>query len=175
MSADESRNGLQAAKRLLNLIDNGLIFITGVALVILTFMICIDVVTRFAFNLPLPATTEISELLMAYIVFLTLGYTLTLGLHIRITVLFEYIPPGWKGYFDLLTHLLGFVFCAVTTWYAWGFFMHSLSIREEMLAVVSLPWYVGKFAMPVGFFFFAVHYMIQFAETLGSLFKKSTA
>ena len=32
--------------------------------------------------------------------------------------------------------------------------MHSFSIREEMLAVVPLPWYVGKFAMPVGFLIF---------------------
>ena len=59
-------------------------------------MITFDVITRFVFNYPMPATTEASELLMAYIVFLTLGYTLSMGLHIRITVLFEYIPPRWK-------------------------------------------------------------------------------
>jgi TRAP-type C4-dicarboxylate transport system permease small subunit len=175
MSPNEKTNGWPAAKRFLTRIDNGLIFITGVALVILTFMIAFDVVSRFVFNYPLPATTEASELLMAYIVFLTLGYTLTLGLRIRITVLFEYIPSHWKAYFDLLSHFLGFAFCALTTWYSWSFFMHSFSIREEMLAVVPLPWYVGKFAMPVGFFFFTLHFIIQFIETAGKLLDKSTA
>jgi TRAP-type transport system small permease protein len=175
MSPTEARSGLQAFKRLLNRIDTGLISITGIALVILTFMITLDVITRFAFNHPMPATTEISELLMAYIVFLTVGYTLSLGLHIRITVLFEYIPPRWKTYFDLLTDVLGLGFCALITYHSWQFFMHSFSIREEMLAVVPLPWYVGKFAMPVGFLIFTLRYIVQCIETLGNLFEKSTA
>lgn len=161
--------------KILGRIDNGLIIVTGLALVILTFMITTDVFMRFAFNHPLPSTTEMSELLMAYIVFLTMGYTLALGLHIRITVLFEYIPKRWKAYFDLLTNLLGLGFCAVITYYAWNFFMHSFSIREEMLAVVPLPWYVGKFAMPVGFLLFTLHYVVQCLETIGTLLEKKTA
>jgi TRAP-type C4-dicarboxylate transport system permease small subunit len=168
----DQMSGVQAARRILTHIDNVLIVLTGVALVILTFMITTDVVTRFGFNRPLPATTEISELLMAYIVFLTMGYTLMVGLHIRITVLFEYVPAGWRVYFDLLANVLGLGFCAVVTYYAWQFFMHSFSIREEMLAVVPLPWYVGKFAMPLGFFVFTLHYLVQCLETVGTLVEK---
>lgn len=175
MSSNEKTNGSRTMTKILGRIDNGLIIVTGIALVILTFMITTDVVMRFAFNHPLPSTTEMSELLMAYIVFLTMGYTLALGLHIRITVLFEYIPKRWKAYFDLLTNLLGLGFCAVITYYAWNFFMHSFSIREEMLAVVPLPWYVGKFAMPVGFLLFTLHYVVQCLETIGSLLEKKTA
>jgi TRAP-type C4-dicarboxylate transport system permease small subunit len=168
MSQNEAKNGLQPIKKILGYIDNVLISVTGIALIILTFMITFDVFTRFVFNKPLPATVEVSELLMAYIVFLTLGYTLSLGLHIRVTVLFEYIPKSWIRVCDLFCDALGIAFCALVTYYAWNFFMHSFTIREEMLAVIKLPWYVGKFAMPVGFLFFTVQYVVQFVETVMS-------
>lgn len=168
MSQNEAKNGLQPIKKILGYCDDVLNAITGFALIVLTFMICFDVFTRFAFNKPLPATVEVSELLMAYIVFLMLGYTLSLGQHIRVTVLFEYIPKSWVRVCDLLSDVLGFAFCALVTYYAWNFFMHSFTIREEMLAVIKLPWYVGKFAMPVGFLFFTLQYLVQIAETVMS-------
>jgi len=167
MNPIKQMKGWVFVRKVLGWIDEAMNFVTGVALVILTFMITFDVATRFILNKPMPATTEISELLMAYIVFLTLGYTLSLGLHIRITVLFEYLPKSWKKYFDMLTNVLGLGFCLVITYYAWVFFDHSFEIREEMLAVVPLPWYVGKFAMPLGFLLFTIHYFVQCIETAG--------
>jgi TRAP-type C4-dicarboxylate transport system permease small subunit len=175
MTQNETANFLQPVKKVLGYVDNVLNLLTGIALVILTFMIVYDVFSRFAFNAPLPATVEVSELLMAYIVFLTLGYTLSLGLHIRVTVLFEYIPKSAKVYFDLFAAVLGTCFCAMVTYYAWDFFMHSFEIREEMLAVIKLPWYVGKFAMPLGFLFFTIHYFANFLDTVLSLSGRSSA
>jgi len=175
MNQNGAINFMQPIKKLLGYVDNVLNYVTGIALIILTFMICFDVFTRFAFNKPLPATVEVSELLMAYIVFLALGYTLSMGMHIRVTVLFEYIPQSVKRALDLLCDFLGFAFCLIITYYAWNFFLHSLSIREEMLAVVKLPWYVGKFAMPVGFLFFTVHYLVHFVDTVLSFSGRSTA
>jgi len=175
MTQNETVNFIQPVKKVLGYIDNVLNLLTGIALVFLTFMIVYDVFSRFAFNAPLPATVEVSELLMAYIVFLTLGYTLSQGLHIRVTVLFEYIPKGAKVYFDLLAAVLGACFCAMVTYYAWDFFMHSFEIREEMLAVIKLPWYVGKFAMPLGFLFFTIHYIVNFLDTIRVMSGRSIA
>jgi len=167
MIQNEAVDILQPVRTFLGYIDRVLVWLTGISLVILTFMIATDVFTRYAFNTPLPATAETSELLMAYIVFLSLGYTLSQGMHIRVTVLFEYIPKSAKLYFDLFADILGAVFCAMVTYYAWGFFLHSFEIREEMLAVVKLPWYVGKFAVPVGFLFFTIRFVADFlADTL---------
>jgi TRAP-type C4-dicarboxylate transport system permease small subunit len=158
----------------LDAFDRWLVGATGAALLILTLLIAVDVAARFVFNRPLPATTEMSELLMAYVVFLAMGYTLSRGQHIRITVLFEYIPRHWKKYFDLFGDLVGLVFCAVVSWYAWKFFAHSLSVREEMLAVVRLPWYVGKFAMPVGFLFFTLRYAVRCADGIAEILSRKT-
>jgi TRAP-type C4-dicarboxylate transport system permease small subunit len=165
MNQNETTTFLQPIKNALNYADRVLILFTGIALVMLTFMITFDVGSRFAFNAPLPATVELSELLMAYIVFLAMGYTLSQGLHIRVSVLFEFIPKSAKVYFDLIAAAVGICFCAMVTYYSWTFFLHSFEIREEMLAVVKLPWYVGKFAMPVGFLFFMIHYIVNFVDS----------
>ena len=175
MTQNETANFLQPVKKVLGYIDNVLNLLTGIALVFLTFMIVYDVFTRFAFNAPLPATVEVSELLMAYIVFLTLGYTLSQGMHIRVTVLFEFIPKSAKVYFDLIAAAFGICFCAWVTYYSWTFFLHSYEIREEMLAVVKLPWYVGKFAMPVGFLFFMIHFIVNFMDSALIIFGRFRA
>lgn len=166
MSQNESKSRVKPFKQLLHYADNLMILLTGVALVFLTFMITTDVASRFLFNKPFRAGTEISELLMAYIVFLALGYTLSLNIHIRITAVLEYFPIQWKLAFEVLADIFGLLFCAFVTFYAWKFFWHSFSIREELLAVVKLPLYVGKFAMPLGFFFFTLHYLVHLIETV---------
>jgi TRAP-type C4-dicarboxylate transport system permease small subunit len=175
MSQNETTTFLQPIKKALLFADHALIMLTGIALVVLTFMIVYDVFSRFAFNAPLPATVEMSELLMAYIVFLAMGYTLTQGMHIRVTVLFEFIPKSAKVYFDLIAAAFGICFCAWVTYYSWTFFLHSYEIREEMLAVVKLPWYVGKFAMPVGFLFFMIHFIVNFMDSAMIIFGRFRA
>ena len=160
MPPGEKKSSVSAVLYYMGRADNVLLFLTGLSLVLLTFMLTLDVVMRFLFNKPFPAGAETSELIMAYIVFLPLGYTLSKGMHIRITALFEYIPAKAKLFFDIIADVLGLAFCIVVTYFAWKFFLHSFSIREEMLAVVKLPWYVGKFAMPVGFFFFTLWYVV---------------
>ena len=151
MASKESKNTLKKVNWLLDLGDKGLIFITGFALVALALMIFVDVCMRFIFNCPLPASAEATELAMPYITFGTLAYTLALGKHIRISAAVDYMPDKLKFCCEILTCVVGVFFCGLMTFGGWNFFWESFVIRENMLAIVKLPWWVGKFIMPIGF------------------------
>jgi TRAP-type C4-dicarboxylate transport system permease small subunit len=145
----------------LSLVDSGLLCITGFALLFLTLMIFADVALRFIFNAPLPASAEATELIMPYIAFCSLAYTLFKGTHIRITLFTEHGSASTRMAFDIICSVFGLLCSAVFTYYSWLLFWNSLIINEQMAAIIKMSWWIGKFSMPLGFFFFTIRYLLN--------------
>ena len=168
MSPTATNPNLHPIHRVFGWTDKVLLATNGLAVVALTFIIFLDVVLRFLFNMPIPATKEISELLMPYIAFTALSYTLYCGLHIRITLLTTKL--GHHRIINLLLEIInnvcGALFCLILTRYAWLFFWESFVIREQVLAVIKLPWYVGKFSFFIGYLFFTVRYLLELVRVV---------
>ena len=124
----------------------------GFAILFLTLLVVVDVSLRYLFNHPIPGGTEATELILPYIVFLAMGYTLAVGGHVRVIILFMRFPHRLKIAAGALDCLIGIAFFGIIGYYAWLHFWESFIILEFMMAPVKLPWWVGKFSMPVGFF-----------------------
>jgi TRAP-type C4-dicarboxylate transport system permease small subunit len=126
----------------------------------LAFIMLIDIIARFVFNSPIPGVTDTGALLLGYIVFLPLSYTLATKRHIRVESLTDRLPPRGKWIFEIFTYLIGLVSLAVLTYFSWEYFWQSLIINERMgNARVPIPWWVSKFAMFVGFAFFTLQFL----------------
>jgi len=166
MSSEPLYGFLKNTDRGLKWVDKGLLTLTGAVLVFLTVMIFVDVCLRFLFNAPLPASAESTELMMPYIAFGALAYTLASGTHIRITLLIDRMSRRGKASLEVVTSLFGFLFCAYLTYKGWIFFWESFAIREEMLAIIKLPWWAGKFALPLGMCFFTLRFLFNFILVL---------
>ena len=156
----------QFTDKLLLWCDYVLLTFTGVALIALTMVIFIDVAARFLFNHPIPGGKEVSELIMPYIAFCALSYTLYTRKHIRITLVSHFVTGKTLKAAEFFYCLMGAIFCGLIAWGSWKFFWTSFALREEMLAVVKLPWYVGKFAMALGYLFFALRYLLRLKSQL---------
>jgi len=138
-------------------IANGImVFISVVILVFISLMIGLDVFLRYVFNSPLPATVDISQLLLPWIGFLPFAYTLATGRHVRVTLVITKLPRKLRIFADILAYVTAFTFFICLCYYSWREFWHSLNINEIMLAAINLPWWIGKFALPLGMFFIAV-------------------
>jgi len=161
MGSKGSSGFLDGFRWLLDKSDQAMIHLTGFVLVFLTLMIVVDVSLRALFNSPLPASAESTELMMPYIAFCTLAYTLAIGSHVRISILAERLPSKYRVHLEWLASAVGFGFSVLLTYMSWDFFWESFIIREEMLAIIKLPWWVGKFAMPLGFLFISLRYLFN--------------
>ena len=166
MESTGSGGFLNGIKWVLDKLDLLMIHLTGVVLVFLTLMIVVDASLRWLFNSPLPASAESTELMMPYIAFCTLAYTLAIGTHVRISLLKERLPVKYALYLESLASLVGGGFCALLTYVSWIFFWESFVIHEEMLAIIKLPWWVGKFAMPLGFFLMTLRYSFNLVSVM---------
>ena len=152
--------------------SKAVVILTRIALIFLIFMLVIDVFLRFALNSPLPASVEIGRVIMPYIVFIPFAYTLYTGQHIQITILTDRLPSKGRAWCERLDYMVGFVISALLTYWGWLHFWESFVIREEILAAIYVPWWVGKFAMPIGMALFTIAFLIRLVVSFGSAVRK---
>ncbi|MDW7772843.1 MAG: TRAP transporter small permease [Desulfobulbaceae bacterium] len=142
-------------------VNDVLVAVSGVTLICMSCMITYDVIARYIFNSPLPASVEISMLLEPYVVFLPFAYTLATGGHVRVTVLLMLLPARLKSVCDILTLALDLIFFGFLCYFSWLEFHESYAVGEIMLAAIRLPWWSGKLAMPIGMFFISVQCLLH--------------
>jgi TRAP-type C4-dicarboxylate transport system permease small subunit len=137
-------------------------------------MVVVDVVGRFVFHSPLPATMEMLYLVMPWVIFPCLAYTLLRGEHVRVTLVTNRLSPKAQSYCDAFAYLIGVVLFTLISYRSIEFFWKSFLIREVMDAPMYLPWYVGKFMFPVGIIFFTLQFFTLLLVTVGKLRSQSS-
>lgn len=167
MESSSPRGGaLRLVQAVMARLNDLAVTISSAALVIMAFMITADVILRFLFNAPLPASVEVSQLLQPYVVLLPMAYTLAVGQHVRVTIVTNLLPPAARGACEILTYVLDFILFSIVAYYGWTEFAHSLAIREVMFAAIELPWWVGKFALPAGMIVLTIQCLVQISLTV---------
>jgi TRAP-type C4-dicarboxylate transport system permease small subunit len=143
---------------------------------ILFFMMILlvaDVTFRWTVGTPLPGTIEFIMVFMAAIVFLGLSYTEESGSHIRVEVLFAYIPERAKVWLDLLGWIVGCFFFALIAWKGFESAMRSFEMRECYPGLVRVPVYPARFLVVLGSIFICLQYVLQIISRIFSAGEKS--
>ncbi len=138
-----------------------LVLLSAIALSSMAVMITYDVIVRYLFDAPLPASVEISQLFEPYVIFLPFAYTLAVDRHVRVTIITMHLSGKLRLSVEAFTYLADFALFAAFGYYAWVEFQHSFVIGEIMMAAIRIPWWIGKFSMPVGMFFICLQCIIN--------------
>lgn len=155
---------LAKADRVFRNIEKLLIVISWSTTLGIMFLTVIDVLMRFFFNLPFPATWEMSEVLMPYIVVFGFAYTLTINAHVRVTLVVDRLTGKKREMLLRFTDAVSLLVCILFTWFSWLKFWKSFMINEEILAAIKIPWWIGKFALPIGMAAFGMRYFFNLME-----------
>lgn len=152
-------NGLQSVEKVLTAVS-------WVVTIGVTLMIVADILMRYFFDHPLPASWEISEVCMPAIVFFAFAYTLTLDQHVKMSLVRERMSLAVQKIFDVINYSICIVMCALLTYWSWKRFWASFVTQEEILAAIYIPWWPGKLAMPIGIGFLTIRYILILLEIL---------
>jgi TRAP-type C4-dicarboxylate transport system permease small subunit len=139
----------------------GLATVLGVLVMVIMFLIVIDVGGRYLFNSPLLGGVEISRVVLAWILFLSLVYGLVKGAHVRVTLLTTRYPPRLQFMVEVFTAILSIGFFALATYSGWEQFKLSFKVAEEMPSPIWIPFWLPKLAVPIGCFLMAVQFGID--------------
>lgn len=153
-------------KSVLDRIHPWFVMIAGLGLTFMVVMISADVVLRYVFNAPLPASIEISQLIEPYVVFFPFALALSLGSHVRVTLVTSRLSGKARMFSELIACAAGIIVFGVLTYYGWLHFWESFVVRETMLASIRLPWWIGKLAMPLGTALMTMQFVYEFLHAL---------
>lgn len=118
----------------------------AVALAMMMLFTFFDVIGRYFFNRPLVGTVEVTELLMALIVYLGVGYTTLLRGHIRVDIVITRLPKRPQAFLDVLTLSMGIAFTFLMGWQLWLKAADTVSMGD-VTQLWELPVYPVAYVM----------------------------
>jgi TRAP-type mannitol/chloroaromatic compound transport system permease small subunit len=125
--------------------------VSAFAVVLLTAMICWEVVSRYIFNSPNDWVFDISYMLYGVLFMMAGAYTLSKNGHVRGDVLYGFFQPRTQAALDLLLYFVFFIPGIVALVYAgFNFAADSLAINEHTTQTANgPPLYPYKMIIPI--------------------------
>ena len=141
----------KSVKKVIQWVDDKLeVFIGAVFLALMVVFTTLQIVGRYLFSTPFPWTEEMTRYMFVWMVFISIGYAVKTGEHIRITFVRSLLRPGLRLYLDILCNIVCFGFSVICMFE--GSKLLSI-IRQGGQTAVSLPipMWLLYLVMPLGF------------------------
>lgn len=145
--------------------------ISGILAFCLMIWISADVFLRFFFDKPIPGSSEISRIALAWICFLGIVYAYTRNAHVRVTLFISRFPK-YRPLFEFIACSFGVLIFGVLTYMSWLYFWDSWINQEFFPAPITVPYWLAKLSMPVGVFIFAIALLLNMISHILDLFEK---
>ena len=138
-------------RSVLSAINRASIAICSVSIAVMMAYGFVDVVGRYLFDRPLYGTYELSELLLAVVVFLSIASCQAEDRHMRVDFLLPYMSTRMRALIDGSAYACGVLICGFMAWYSIGPAVYSWEIGEHTEGMISFPVYPAKIVVPIGF------------------------
>lgn len=150
------RTGLDAANRLA-------LWIAALAVMAMTLVGGIDVLSTALLGQPVHTTVEGTELLMVMVVYLGLGMVHQTRSHIAVDFIYGRLPTLGQRAIDIVVLALMFVFFAVIAWQGGVAALRSWRISEYAPGLVPLPLFPARLALALGAGLAALNCLVDLA------------
>lgn len=125
----------------------------------------IDVIGRATFAKGIPGTVEISEYMLAVLIFGGLAYTQQIKGHVRVSSVIARLPLRPRLIVEAGVTLLSLFIVALLVWQGWEVGIHERTV-SDMLRIPQLPF---RLLLAVGAFFLFLELLVDLGEILERL------
>ena len=142
-----------------------------VILVLMVLLTVTDVCLRYIFNNPITGSYELTEFMMAVLVFASVGFTQSVKDHVSVDLVVTKLPNRVRALLEAITCLLAFGLFALA---AWRNVLHTGTTweRHDVSAELFIP--VSPFVLFValGLAVLSLVLLVQFFQSLARVLKK---
>jgi len=126
-----------------------IVFISGLAVLVITLMITVDVLMRFFFNKPQLFVDELSSFLLVGVIFLGTAPTFFKGGHIRVDLVTNRLQPQTQRKLRILTLIIGMGLLGIVTYET---LLSSVVAYQlgRVSAVMLYPLWTAMLFIPLG-------------------------
>lgn len=139
--------------------------ISGLVVVVMMVMITVDAIGR-KFGYPVPGGLELSEAMMALVIYLALMGVQYHRENVFISIATEPASERTKAVLDAIGSLLGLGLFAVFAWYSWLKALDAYELGEFRVATVDVPIWPFRFAVPIGLALLCVQLAVSAIQDL---------
>ena len=143
----------------------------GLAILLLMMFLTVgNVVGRRFFKTPIPGTIELTELMLALVVFFAIAYTQVRKGHISIDVVVSRFSPRAQAIIDSITYFFSLGLFSLVTWQS-AVHANRLFEGHNVSGVLSLPIFPFVIAVAVGSLLFCLVLLVDFLRSLAKAVK----
>jgi TRAP-type C4-dicarboxylate transport system permease small subunit len=136
-------------------------FISALMVIIVSGMLCYEVIARFVFNSPTIWAQDYSVLAQVWFTYLAMGYALRRGDMIRITIVLDAVRPSLREVMNRLSSFVIVIVCVFICVLQFDVLMESIATGRKQPTMLALPLYLVEIPVLLGFFILGLQAMVQ--------------
>ena len=139
-------------RRVIDAVDNALMFIGCAMLFALMLIVVADVSLRYLFNAPLQWSYEvISSYLMPGLFFMAVSHTLKANAHVAVDILHNYVGRTTRYVFEAVTTVIALPVFALCTWVSAQHTWNDWQSAATSTSGLAVPTWTISLMLPLGF------------------------
>ena len=142
----------------------------GLALVVMTLLICADVIGRMLKH-PVVGTYDLVGLLNGVLVAFAMAYTYAIKGHVAVELLTQMLPPRVQGGLRVIVSLMGLFFFVILIW---QLALYGLGVQRsgEASMTVGIPLFPFVYGIAFGLIPLCLLLLIDFIKSIGKVIAK---
>ncbi len=143
---------------------------SGFAIMIMMLYITGDVAGRYLFLSPLPASFEISQMIMIFISFWALAHVQARGEHLRLGFFIQLFPSWGQTILNILASTIGVFIFVIITWQATDWGIKGLLSGEYEQGYWRFPLGPPRLVLAIGALIATIQFFLDLIRQIGQLF-----
>jgi C4-dicarboxylate transporter DctQ subunit len=139
-------------------------YLSGFFIILTTFMIFYEVVSRGMFNHPTIWSTELSIYAIMGSCFFGSAYAVRTYSHITVDLLINNVNDRIKTLLAYLSNALGLVFSIIFTFYGFHHVMKTMELGITSSSLLRVPMYLPELILPVGGVLMCLAFILQIVD-----------
>lgn len=137
--------------------------------VLAVFVYYYEVIARYVFNSPTNWAHEGMFLMFGMVYLISGAFALREGSHVRVDVLYLYLPRHVRALLDVITSVFFFIFIIAMLWTGWTFALDSVAVWEVSFTEWAIQYWPVKLAIPLGAALILLQGVAEVIRSLGIL------
>jgi TRAP-type C4-dicarboxylate transport system permease small subunit len=141
------------------------VFILSWGVILMAANTIANVLGRYVFQQSIYFSEELNEFLMVIITFMGLGYATRKGIHIRMSAIYDILPPKTRKALMIVIAATTSVMMATLAWYAFEY-VQKVASRGRITPSLQVPLYLTYVWVVIGLALTSVQYLLTAIRNL---------
>ena len=124
--------------------------VSAAFVVVMVVSILYDVFARLIIHAPTIWVIDMNEYLLVYLTFVPAAWILMNDHHVKVELLTVRLRPAPQRRLQVITDILGFIYCIVLAWQGWAVASHALENGYRFSTALNFPKFPVLVIIPIG-------------------------